>query len=104
MKIGLIGMPNSGKTTVFNTLTRGNAEVTSYAGSKTEPHLAVVEVADDCMGNLIDLYTPRKTAYATVDFVDFAGLSENSARDDSFSGNAMALLRECDALALVFLH
>lgn len=63
MKIGLIGMPNSGKTTVFNTLTRGNAEVTSYARSRTEPHLAVVEVADDRMGNLIDLYTAQKTAY-----------------------------------------
>jgi len=57
MKIGLIGMPNSGKTTVFNTLTRGNAEITSYAGSKTEPHLAVVEVADDRMGNLWILLT-----------------------------------------------
>lgn len=101
MKIGLIGMPNSGKTTVFNTLTRGNAEVTSYAGSRTEPHLAVVEVADDRIGRLVALYTPQKTVYATVDFVDFAGLSGSSAQDGSFSGNAMALMRECDALALV---
>lgn len=101
MKIGLIGMPNSGKTTVFNALTRGTAEVTAYAGSRTEPHLAVVEVADDRIGRLAALYTPRKTLYATVDFVDFAGLSDGSTRGTGFSGNVLALMRECDALALV---
>lgn len=101
MKIGLIGMPNSGKTTIYNALTKQTAEVTPYADSRTEPHIAVVPVEDERVDRLTSMYHPRRTVRASVDFIDFAGLAEGAAKDGSFSARATALLRECDALALV---
>lgn len=101
MNIGLIGLPNSGKTTIFNALTKQEAEVTTYAGVRTEPHMAVIGVADPRLDRLTDLYHPRKTVPANVNVIDFAGLSEGAARDGSFSANATALMRNTDALALV---
>lgn len=101
MKIGLIGLPNSGKTTIFNALTRSEAEVTSYANTRAEPNLAVVDVEDDRVERLSSIYRPKKTVRATVELVDFVGLSEGSAREGLFSGEAMALVRNADALAMV---
>ncbi|MCJ7581242.1 MAG: YchF family ATPase [Candidatus Aminicenantes bacterium] len=101
MKIGLIGLPNTGKTTIFNALTRGCAEVTSYSGGLVEPHLAVVEVKDERVTSLSSLYGPQKTVYTTVDIIDFAGLSENSARDGNYSADAWAKMRTTDAITLV---
>jgi len=104
MKIGLIGLPNTGKTTIFNALTQQEAEVTPYAGARTEPHIAVIEVADPRLDRLTDLYHPRKTVSASVNFIDIAGLSDGAADDGSFSANATALMRNTDALALVLRH
>ncbi|MFC2156253.1 DUF933 domain-containing protein [Acidobacteriota bacterium] len=101
MKIGLIGLPNSGKTTIFNALTRGYAEVTPYSSGRIEPHLAVLEVRDERVDSLSSLYSPQKTVYTTVDIIDFAGLSENAARDGSYSPEVWAQMRNTDALALV---
>jgi len=101
MKIGLIGLPNSGKTTIFNALTRSEAEVTSYADTRAEPNLAVIDVEDDRVDLLSGMYRPKKTVRATVEIVDFVGLSEGSAREGLFSGEAMALVRNADALAMV---
>jgi len=101
MNIGLMGLPNTGKTTIFNALTKQEAEVTPYAGVRTEPHVAVIEVTDPRLDRLTDLYHPRKTVFTNVNFIDFAGLSEGAARDGSFSANATALMRNTDALALV---
>ncbi|MDD5475004.1 MAG: DUF933 domain-containing protein [Syntrophales bacterium] len=101
MKIGLIGLPGSGKTTIFNALTRLNVPVGSYGPVKIEPNLAVVTVADDRVDHLSALYRPKKTVYATVEFVDFAGFSRASAAEALFSSSHMALTKTMDALALV---
>lgn len=101
MKIGLIGLPNSGKTTVFNALTRQEAPVTSYENAKAESNVAVVEVADDRIRRLTEIYRPRKTAFSTVEFIDFVGLSEGSAKEGLLSGPDMGLIKTADALALV---
>jgi GTP-binding protein YchF len=101
MKIGLIGLPNSGKTTIFNALTESEAEVTAYAGVKAEPNIAVVEVRDERVVSLSDMYCPRKTTFATIEIVDFAGFSSGSAGGNDFSSRHMALIKNLDAIALV---
>ena len=101
MKIGLLGLPNSGKTTIFNVLTRSEAEVSAYANSKAEPNVAVVEVGDERITRLTQLYHPKKTTYATIEIVDFAGLAEGSAHKDDFPSVQMNFVRNLDAIALV---
>ncbi len=101
MEIGLIGLPNAGKTTVFNALTKAEAEVTAYANPKAEPNLAVVDVMDERVTRLAEMYQPKKTVYATVKFIDFVGMQEGSAKEGLFSSTAMALIKNTDALGLV---
>ena len=101
MKIGLIGLPNSGKTTIFNALTRMEAEVTAYASTKTEPNIAVVNVGDERVTRLSEMYKPKKTTYATIEFIDFIGLAQGAAKEGVFSTSAMNLIKTADALALV---
>jgi ribosome-binding ATPase len=101
MKIGLIGLPNSGKTTVFNALTRAEACVSTYAGCKAKPNVAVVDVADDRVARLSEMYNPKKTVYAAIELTDFVGLSRGSARDGLFPTASMTLMKNTDALALV---
>jgi GTP-binding protein YchF len=101
MKIGLIGLPNSGKTTVFNALTGSEAPVTAYSSDRAKPHVAIVNVKDERVKRLSEMYNPTKTIYATVEFADFAGLSAGSAREAIFSGEAMGMMRMMDAFALV---
>ena len=101
MQIGLLGLPNSGKTTIFNALTHSEAEVGAYANSKAEPNVAVVEVGDERITRLTQLYHPKKTTYATIEIVDFAGLTKGSARKDDFFSAQMNLVRNLDAIALV---
>lgn len=101
MNIGLIGMPNSGKTTIFNALTRSEAEVTSYANSKSEPNRAVVQVVDNRVEALSEMYQPRKTTFAAIELIDFVGLSQGAARDGLFTSSTMGLIKNTDALVLV---
>ncbi len=101
MKLGLIGLQNSGKTTIFNALSNSRAEVTAFSSGKAEPNLAVVDVGDERIDKLSELYSPKKTTYATVELVDFAGMNEGAAKNGSFSAELMALIKNMDALALV---
>jgi len=101
MKIGLIGLPNSGKTTIFNALTKSKAEVTEYASKKAEPNIAVVNVIDDRVNYLSAMYKPKKTVYATIEFIDFVLPAKESEESDVFSSSSMAMIKNTDALALV---
>ncbi|MCF7919885.1 MAG: redox-regulated ATPase YchF [Candidatus Cloacimonetes bacterium] len=101
MKIGLIGLENSGKTTIFNALTGLNAEVTSYSSQKLEPNIGVVNVDDERITWLSELYMPKKTIYAHIEFTDFAGLTSGSKEGEAFSAASMGLIKTTDALALV---
>ncbi len=101
MKIGLIGLPNSGKTTIFNALTRSQSPVTTYVDSKAVPSVATVDVIDPRLNLLSDMYQPKKTTYATIEFIDFVGIARDAAREELFSSSAMALIKGADALAVV---
>ncbi len=101
MKIGLIGLQNSGKTTIFNTLTGLEAEVTSYSTQKIEPNQGIVQVEDERVENLSKMYNPKKTIYAIIEYIDFVGLTGNKESNDAFGGSGMGLVKTADALALV---
>ena len=93
MKIGLIGLGNSGKTTIFNALTGLEAEVTAYSSQKLEPNIGVVNVEDERITWLSELYQPKKTIYAAIEFTDFAGLSSGSKEGEAFSAESMGLIQ-----------
>ena len=101
MNIGLIGLQNSGKTTIFNAMTGAAAEVTAYASNKTKPNRAIVDVLDDRVGILSEMYNPKKTIYTTIEVVDFVGLSEGSASHDIFSAEAMSMIKTSNVLGIV---
>lgn len=101
MKIGLFGLPGSGKTSIFNALTGSTADTTPYGGGKFEPNLAVVEVRDERVSCLSQMYEPRKTTYATIEIIDFAGIAKDSSTQETFSGQNMGLIKNVHALALV---
>jgi hypothetical protein len=99
MKLGIIGLPQSGKTTLFNALTRGNAPTTASAG-RIEVHNAVVDVPDARVDKLSALFKPKKTIYAKVAYADIAGLEGTSAQKSGISGTLLNNLAQMDA----FIH
>jgi len=96
MKLGIIGLPQSGKTTVFNALTRGNVPLTT-SGGRFEVHTGVVDVPDERVDRLAALFKPRKTIYAKVTYADIAGLEGKSS---DISGPLLNQLAQMDG----FLH
>jgi hypothetical protein len=96
MKLGIIGLPQSGKTTIFNALTRGNAPTTASAG-RMEVHSAVVDVPDPRVEVLSAMFKPKKTIYAKVAYADIAGL-ESGAAKSGLSGQLLNQLTQMDGL------
>jgi len=96
MKLGIIGFPQSGKTTLFNALTRGHAPTTASAG-RVEVHTAVVDVPDRRVDSLSEMFKPRKTIYAKVTYADIAGLDSGAARN-GFAGPLLNQLTQMDGL------
>lgn len=100
MQVGIIGLPNSGKTTVFNALTGGSLPTTAVAGSKLETHTAVVAVPDPRVDVLSGMFKPRKTIYAQVSYVDIAGLGKGVGKT-GLTGSFRATLGQLDAFVHV---
>jgi ribosome-binding ATPase len=96
MKLGIIGLPQSGKTTVFNALTRGN-QPTAVSGGRFDVHQAVVDVPDERVDQLSALFKPRKTTYAKVTYADIAGLDTGGGKS-GFSGPLLNQLAQMDGL------
>ncbi len=101
MKIGLVGLPKSGKTTIFNALTKSHAEVSAYSGGKAEPNLASVAVEDERLTKLSEIVKPKKTVYVSLDLMDFAGFKVHEPGSSAFSPELLQLIRLNDALAVV---
>src|SRR5512140_2333598 len=99
MKLGIIGLPQSGKTTIYNALTRGNTPTTASAG-RIEVHTAVVDVPDPRVTKLSAMFKPKKTIYAKVTYADIAGL-ETGAAKSGISGQLLNQLAQMDGFLLV---
>ncbi|MGE5894848.1 MAG: redox-regulated ATPase YchF [bacterium] len=95
MKLALIGLPNSGKTTVFNALTGLNLETTLYPTTAGEPHIGIVKVPDGRVDELSRIFKPRKTTYATVEYVDFLGITKG---DLAQNRKVFDVIKDADAL------
>ncbi len=101
MKIGLMGLPQSGKTTVFNALTSAEADVQAYGPEKAEPNLAVVDVMDERVTRLSQIYKRKKTIYATIEMIDFREVAHDPAKGSALSDRSITLMKNTDALVLV---
>src|SRR5713226_3600069 len=99
MKVGLIGLRGSGKTTIFNMLTGLKADVGYKAGNKSEVHLGVIKVPDPCIDRLSQIFKPKKTTYAEIRFTDFP---PSEGEENLKSNQALVTqMREVDAITLV---
>ena len=101
LQIGIVGLPNAGKSTLFNALTRANAVVASYPFTTIEPHVGVAEVPDPRLEALAGLIQPEKVVPTTIQFVDIAGLVKGAHRGEGLGNQFLAHIREVDAIALV---
>ena len=100
MQLGIIGLPQSGKTTLFNALTRGSVP-TGVGSGRIEVHTGVVDVPDTRVDQLSTLYQPKKTIYAKVTYADIAGLDGSSSTEKGISGELLNHLQQMDGLILV---
>lgn len=98
MKIGIIGLPNSGKTTIFNALTHNEIATSAVSSGKLETHLSTVDVPDVRVDRLSEMFRPRKTTFAQIQFNDIAGLRKDSGKNDALSGALISQLSQTDAL------
>lgn len=102
LSLGIVGLPNVGKSTLFNALTKAqNAEAANYPFCTIEPNKATVPVPDRRVDALTELVKPAKTIYATVDFVDIAGLVRGASKGEGLGNQFLANIRECAALVEV---
>ncbi|MDD9819395.1 MAG: redox-regulated ATPase YchF [Nitrospira sp.] len=98
MEIGIVGLPNVGKSTVFNALTAGGAAASNYPFTTIEPNVGVVNVPDPRLDRLTELFKPKKTIPAFCRFVDIAGLIKGAARGEGLGNAFLANIREVDAI------
>ena len=98
LKCGIVGLPLSGKSTVFNVITRAGAEVKPYAGGKTEPNRALVSVPDKRFDELVRIYAPKSEKPADVEFVDLAGLSRDAGKGAGLGNSFLSFVAESEAL------
>jgi GTP-binding protein YchF len=98
LKVAIIGLSNSGKTTVFNALTGQNLETTIYPTTSGEPNLGVVKVPDSRLDRLSSIYKPRKTTYATVEYIDYIGITKGDVQQNR---KVSDLIKDVDAIAHV---
>lgn len=97
MQLGIIGLARSGKTTIFNAVTRGTAAVGTYSSS-SQPNVGVVNVPDERVDRLADLYKPKKVTYATIQYVDFPAAGESFGKGEGPAGKFINELGRMDAL------
>ena len=101
MKLGIVGLPNVGKSTLFNSLTKAGAQAANFPFCTIDPNVGVVAVPDGRLKLLGDFYHSRKVTPATVEFVDIAGLVKGASKGEGLGNQFLANIRECDAIVHV---
>ena len=101
MKHGIVGMPNIGKSTLFNALTKAGAQSENFPFCTIEPNLGVVAVPDDRLNKLAEIYNPQKVTPAIVEFVDIAGLVRGANKGEGLGNKFLSHIREVDAIVHV---
>ena len=101
MKIGIVGLPNVGKSTLFNSITNAGAECANYPFCTIEPNVGVVPVPDERLDVLTQMYQPEKTTHAIIEFVDIAGLVKGASKGEGLGNKFLSHIREVDAIAHV---
>ncbi len=101
MKLGIVGLPNVGKSTLFNAITKAGAECANYPFCTIEPNVGVVSVPDTRLGVLAKMYNPEKVTPAVVEFVDIAGLVKGASKGEGLGNKFLSHIREVDAVVHV---
>jgi GTP-binding protein YchF len=98
---GIVGLPNVGKSTLFNAITKSQVEAANYPFATINPNVGTVEVPDERMDELIAMFNPRKSIYTTFEFNDIAGLVKGASKGEGLGNQFLSHIRECDALCHV---
>ena len=101
MKLGIVGLPNVGKSTLFNSITKAGAECANYPFCTIEPNVGVVAVPDERLNKLAEIYHPEKVTHAVIEFVDIAGLVKGASKGEGLGNKFLSHIRETDAIVEV---
>ena len=101
MRLGIVGLPNVGKSTLFNSLTKAGAESANYPFCTIDPNVGIVTVPDERLDKLTALYNSAKTIPAVIEFVDIAGLVKGASKGEGLGNQFLANIREVDAIVHV---
>ena len=101
MKLGIVGLPNVGKSTLFNAITNAGAQSANYPFCTIEPNVGIVAVPDERLDALVKMYNPKSIVPASIEFVDIAGLVKGASRGEGLGNKFLSHIREVDAIVHV---